>query len=179
MHRPFLSSCARRFSGGALFSVLRLCRDFAPSFVLFLLCLIVPSSSLMAHGPVLSAFTFHFTHANIFHLLANFYVIAKFKPRWVNIPVAYLSATAAALMPLAAMPLPTVGISAVIFAMLARRDAILHIWNWRLLGFNFLLAFVPCYNWKIHLLAYLIAISIWKTYILLNDRLHSKSGSKN
>lgn len=160
---------------------------YSPSLFLLLLCIIVPQSALVAHDSasagftaenILSALTFHFTHANIFHLLANFYVIARFRPRWINVPVAYLSATAAALMPFSATSAPTVGISAVVFAMLARRDAILHIWNWRLLGLNLLLAFIPCYNWKIHLLAYLIALFIWKTYILLNDRLRSRNGKR-
>jgi len=153
-------------------------KPFAPTLFLLLLCAVVPKSYLVRNDYI-SAFTFHFTHANIFHLLANFYVIARFRPRWVNVPAAYLSATAAALAPFSGMSAPTVGISAIIFAMLARRDAILRIWNWRLLGFNFLLAFVPCYNWKIHLLAYLIAFIIWKVYILLKDRLHSKSGRKH
>ena len=162
--------------------------QYSPSLFLLFLCMVVPTSSLPSSVPmsdvswrvyIPAAFTFHFTHANIFHLLANFYVIACFCPRWANLPVAYLSATAAALAPLTGMSTPTVGISAIVFAMLARRDALLHIWNWRLLGFNLLTAFVPCCNWKIHLLAYLIAFIIWKIYMLLNDRLHSKSGRKH
>lgn len=151
---------------------------YAPTFLLLFLCLSVPESCLV-RGNSLSAFTFHFTHANIFHLLANFYVIARFRPRLVNLPVAYLSATAAALVPIAAMPGPTVGISAIVFAMLARRDAILHIWNWQLLGLNLLLAFVPCYNWKIHMLAYIIAFVIWKIYLNLTNRLHSRSAKSS
>lgn len=143
-------------------------RPYLPSALLFVLCMAVPGSALTPNDPR-SAFLFHFTHASVWHFLANFYVIVRFRPRWVNLPVAYLSATAAALVPIAGMSAPTVGMSGVIFAMLARRDAILRVWNWRLLGLNALLALVPCYNWKIHLFSYLIAFTIWKTYLTLKD----------
>ena len=149
-------------------------KTYGPTAVLLMLCALVPARPL-ANGDTLSAFLFHFTHANVWHLLANLYVIARFRPRWENLPVAYLSATAAALMPFVGLSAPTVGISGIVFAMFARRDAILHIWNWRLLGLNAVLALVPCYNWKIHLFSYLIAFVIWKIYLNLTARSHSKS----
>lgn len=148
--------------------------SYLPTAFLLAVCIVVPDSRLTC-GDISSAFLFHFTHASIFHFLANFYVIAKFRPRWVNVPVAYFSATCAALVPFTAASNPTVGISGMIFAMLARRDAILRIRNWRLLGLNFLLAFVPCYNWKIHLLSYIISFTIWKIHLNLTD--NSRSGN--
>ena len=146
-------------------------KEYLPAILLLTLCLIAPGKPL-TRGDEAAAFTFHFTHANIFHLLANFYVIARFRPKWVNLPVAYLSATTAALIPWTAMEMPTVGISGVIFALLARRDAILHIRNWRLLGINAVLAFVPNYNWKIHLASYIIALLIWKIYLYCKNSSH-------
>lgn len=142
-------------------------KNYLPTLLLLVLCAIMPEASL-TRGDTLSAFMFHFTHASIWHLLANFYVIIYFRPRWENLPVAYVSATLAALLPFVPTDAPTVGISGLIFAMLARRDAICRIWNWKLLGLNFILAFVPCYNWKIHFFSYIIAFIIWKTY--LNSR---------
>lgn len=149
-------------------------KPYGPTLLLLLLCAVTPKSMLTSSDKW-SAFLFHFTHANIWHLLANFYVIARFRPRWDNVPVAYLSATVAALMPFTGMSMPTVGISGIVFALIARRDAVLKIWNWKLLGINALLAFVPCYNWKIHLASYLIAFIIWKIYLNLTVRLRSKS----
>jgi hypothetical protein len=46
--------------------------------------------------------------------------------------------------------------------LLARRDALLGIWNWRLLLFNFAFAVFPMVNWKIHLISYLISFTIWQ-----------------
>lgn len=146
-------------------------KTYAPVALLLLLCIAVPRHTL-TRGDVAGAFLFHFSHANVWHLMANLYAIALFKPKWSNVPVAYLSATVAALVPFTGMSMPTVGISGMAFAMIARRDAILGIWNWRLLGINLALALIPCYNWKIHLLSYLIAFIIWKVYskLILNSR---------
>lgn len=142
---------------------------YSSCLLLLLLCIVVPKAALVK-GNITSAFLFHFTHANIFHLLANFYAIALFRPKWENVPVAYLSATAAALIPFTAVPMPTVGISGMVFALLARRDAILRIWNWRLLGINLLLALAPAYNWKIHMFSYIIAFLFWKVYLTIKNR---------
>jgi hypothetical protein len=38
----------------------------------------------------------------------------------------------------------------------------LGIWNWRLLLFNFAFAVFPMFNWKIHLISYLISFTIWQ-----------------
>ena len=141
---------------------------FLPSAVLFLLCIVVDGEPLVRENPI-SAFTFHFEHANIWHLLANFYVIFCFRPRWDNIPIAYISATLAAMIPFVPMDAPTVGISGMVFAMLARVDALFNNFNWKLLAINFVLAFIPCYNWKIHLFSYIIAFVIWKTYLRINS----------
>ena len=141
-------------------------KPFATTAFLLLLCAVMPKA-VLSDGNTASAFLFHFTHASIWHLLSNFYVIAYFKPRWVNLPVAYVSATAAAIMLIPGASENTVGISGMIFAMFARRDVILGIHNWKLLLLNGLLAFIPCYNWKIHLLSYLIAYLIWKIYLNL------------
>lgn len=132
-----------------------------PTFFLLTLCMIIPRYAFGGGEPWYGALLFHFSHANIFHLLGNFVVIARFKPRWTSIPWAYLSASVAAICPFTELSVPTCGISAMVFAMLARRDAILGIRNWQLLLFNMLFAVFPSFNWKIHLVSYLISYTIW------------------
>lgn len=136
-------------------------KPYMPALLLLALCACTPKAYFGPGQPWYGCLLYHFTHANIFHLLGNGLVIAKFKPRWVNLPVAYLSATMAATCPFSAVSAPTCGISGMIFAMLARRDALLGIKPWRIIGINFLLAFIPAYNWKIHLMAYLISFACW------------------
>lgn len=137
-------------------------KKLLPTFFLLLLCIAVPKSAFGGGEPWYGALLFHFTHANIFHILGNFAVIARFKPRWTSLPWAYLSASAAAICPFSGMSVPTCGISALVFALLARRDALLGIWNWRLLLVNFAFAIFPVFNWKIHLISYLISFTIWQ-----------------
>ena len=145
-------------------------RSYATALLLLALCLCVPKAYFGPGQPWYGPFLYHFTHANIFHLLGNWLVIARFKPRWVTLPVAYLSATAAAICPFSAMSAPTCGISGMVFAMLARRDALLGIKPWRIMGLNVLLAFVPTYNWRIHLLAYLFSFGFW---LIIKKRYYS------
>lgn len=137
-------------------------KKLLPTAALLAMCAAMPDSAFGPHEPWHGALLYHFTHANVFHLAGNFAVIARFQPRWASIPWAYLSASAAAICPFAGLSAPTCGISAMVFAMLARRDALLGIWNWRLLLLNVLLGFVPCFNWKIHLISYLISFTIWQ-----------------
>jgi membrane associated rhomboid family serine protease len=137
-------------------------KDYLPAITLFALCLVMPRGAFGAGEPWYGPLVYHFTHVNIFHLLTNWLVIARFKPRWINVPCAYLSASAAAYCPLIEVSVPTCGMSAMVFALLARRDAILGIWNWQLLLFNFVFAFFPNFNWKIHLMSYLIAFAFWR-----------------
>ena len=137
-------------------------KPYLPAAFLLLMCLVVPKAYFGKAEPWYGALLYHFTHANIFHFLGNALVIVRFKPRWVNVPVAYLSASAAAIYPFSAMSVPTCGISGMIFAMLARRDALLRLKPWRMLLLNSALAFIPAYNWKIHLFSYTISYIIWR-----------------
>lgn len=133
-----------------------------PAAALLALCAVVPEGAFGGGEPWYGALLYHFTHANIFHLLGNFAVIARFKPRWTSLPWAYLSASAAAICPFAGLPVPTCGMSALVFALLARRDALLGILNWRLMLVNSAFAFIPLFNWRIHLISYLISFTIWQ-----------------
>lgn len=142
-------------------------KRYLPALLLLGLCMIVPKGAFGEGEPWYGSLIFHFTHTNIFHLLANFAVIAPFKPRWTSLPWAYLSASAASFCPLTWLSVPTCGMSAMTFALLARRDALLGVWNWRLMLFNLLFGLLPNFNWKIHLASYLISFTIWQTRKLL------------
>lgn len=137
-------------------------RPYLPAAALLALCAVMPEAYFGASEPWHGALLYHFTHANIWHFAGNGLILAKFRPRWASIPPAYLSASAAAIMPFTGFLEPTCGLSGMIFAFLARRDALLGIRPWRLMALNLLLAIVPHYNWKIHLVSYAISYVAWR-----------------
>ena len=139
-----------------------LLKKYAPCGLLLLLCAITPEAYFSSKTGLTEAALYHFTHTSIFHMALNFVVMARFCPRWVNVPVAYLSATASALAPFSGMSAPTCGISGIIFAMLARRDALLGVKNYMLLLTCIATGLLPMFNWKIHILSYAISFAIWR-----------------
>lgn len=108
-----------------------------------------------------SCLVYHFFHANIWHLACNLIALFAFRPRWKTLGVAYLASTLAALVPGVAMSEMTCGMSAILYASFARRYA-----SWKknplpLLVSNLVFIFVPCVNWMVHLVSFLIAYSVW------------------
>lgn len=142
---------------------------YATTLVLLALCAMAPKECFFQGCHSAGNWLYHFTHANIFHLLANFAYIVSFKPRWSTIPVAYLIASGVSYLPFVSLSLHTCGISAMCFAMQARHDVAWRVINWRLLLANMIFAFVPCVNWRLHLAAYLTAILIWKIIYRLKN----------
>lgn len=136
-----------------------------PTAFLAVVCTVVQLGGTEVSSQWWFALYFHFLHAGVCHFLANFIVMARFQPRLTSVPPAYLSASAASFIGLAWHSAPTVGISAIIFAMLARRDAILGYWNWKLLALNLALGIIPAYDWRIHAISYLISFFGWKIRI--------------
>ncbi len=156
-------------------------RKFLPSLILLALCALLPSRMLSCHDNHLSDLLFfHFTHANIFHLLANACALYLLLPRWKTALIAYISATLAAALLYIAVPalipatvpaalaavftpsLPTCGLSAIICAGFARPYA-----SWHKPILPFILAqalFIPFanFNYQLHILSFLIAYLIWK-----------------
>lgn len=136
-----------------------------PTVLLFFICgisCLFPKIGFGEGQPWYSMFVYHFFHANIFHLVANFVFLACFRPRWTTILESYLVATACAYGPLTGVSMPTCGISAMCFAMIARHDVAWRVLNWRLLLFNTALMVFPTFNWKIHLVSYIVSFAIWK-----------------
>lgn len=131
--------------------------------------------------PLYNAFLYHFQHANIFHLAGNLLVLYQLRQIWlkgkcstiINFTIAYFCASIAALCPLTWKELPTCGLSAVIFALVAQANAKNKQLNMKLIAINSLLAFIPAYNWRIHLAAYLLAYTIWR--VLYGTPLYNKN----
>lgn len=144
-------------------------RKFLPILALFALCMVVPAAYFGSNEPISGNFLYHFTHANIFHLASNFIFLAYFKPRWSTVLPSYLIASAASFVPFTSVYLPTCGLSAMCFAMIARHDVAWRVLNWRLLVFNLALIFVPNANWKIHFVSYAISFITWKLYYHLKE----------
>lgn len=102
-----------------------------------------------------------FSHANIFHLTLNLIALFRFKPRIKTCFVAFISSAAAAFIPFASMELPTCGLSGFLMACYARRycsHRLNIIW---IIASNLAMSIIPVLNWKIHLLSFFIAYSIW------------------
>jgi len=109
---------------------------------------------------------YHFSHANIFHLAANLIALWQLRPRWSTTFVAFAVATLVSMIPAASLDLPTCGLSAFLFAAYSRRYVAWHNSFVKLLMFQLVLSFIPCLNWRVHLLSFLIAYVFW--YVFYN-----------
>lgn len=155
-------------------------KDCIPSFLLLACCL---CCSLLERGGVIGrqsfggvavtlsgCMTYHFSHANIFHLTANAFALLSFRPRWSTLLVSYACATVAALLLSFASAvighpmLPTCGMSGILFAAFARRSVAWKQFPWALLAVNFLLALSPLFSWQTHLVSFLLSYGLWHLY---------------
>lgn len=113
------------------------------------------------HSPLHCKLLYLFSHANIFHLLLNFTALFQFKPRWKTCMIAYFISVTVMFLPFAYTVLPTCGLSGFLMACFARRY---YSWKisvkWILLS-NLLLAFIPVFNWKVHLLCFVLSYSVY------------------
>lgn len=111
---------------------------------------------------LLDALTYHFCHANIFHLALNLYALLRFCPRPLTCLVGFVSATVAALIPWCHMALPTCGLSGMIMACYARKYQSWRLDMTRLAVINVILAFFPFFNWKIHIVSFILAYCFYE-----------------
>lgn len=113
------------------------------------------------HSSLHSKFLYLFSHANIFHLLLNLIALFRFRPRLKTCLIAYVVSVVAVFIPFAHLPLPTCGLSGFLMACYARRY---YSWKlsvkWILLS-NLLLAFIPVYNWRVHLICFTLAYLVY------------------
>ena len=135
--------------------------DYLMLCLLVICCLAVPRAYVTPHTSLLSALTYHFTHANAWHVALNFLFLLRYKPRWKSALSGWLCASVAALSPLAACTMPTCGLTGMCYAMIARSDVWYGRPNWVLLLSNVPLALWGGFNWKIHLLSYTLSYILW------------------
>lgn len=134
-----------------------------PSIVLTMLCAIGYWFSLTFGGsnPWWMCFFYHFDHANIFHLALNLWALYQFKPRWKTCAVAYIVSSVAALLPFVSVSLPTCGSSGLLMAAYARKYAEFRMPIWKPIAANMVFALFPMFNWKIHLVSFLLSYLVW------------------
>lgn len=128
-------------------------------------CMGKPTAESMAVSAAapLCCLTYHFAHANIFHLLCNMLGLWPFHPRWLTVAVGYLCSTLAALLLALIYPGygPVCGLSALIFACFARRYAVWHFPIWKIVLFNVPFIFIPRVDGLLHLLSFFISYLVW------------------
>jgi hypothetical protein len=147
---------------------------YIPALIILALCLppllapslraFIPSSTPASHPSTINPLLYHFTHASILHLITNAAALLYFRPRWATAAVAYATASLAALCPITHLALPTCGLSGLISAAFARRYAAHRLPPWQFILPNLLFAFFPNFNYRIHILSFILAYIIWKIY---------------
>lgn len=142
-------------------------KKYGSTFLLLALCATLPEAYFGADYGIEGHFLYHFTHANLFHLLSNFIFLAYFKPRWTTALASYFIASGASFMPFVGMSVPTCGMSGMCFAMIARHDVAWRVLNWRLLALNSVFILLPNVNWKLHFVSYFLSFILWKIFYLI------------
>lgn len=147
---------------------------FVPSFRLFtsfyigavaILCYLLPVTvGSGKDSGLFEAVAYSFFHANIIHLALNLWALFYFRPRLLTCVVALAVAVISALIPWAQMDMPTVGLSAFLFAGFARRYVAWGKAPWQLLTTQLFMMFLPFYNWRIHIVAFTIGYIFWFGY---------------
>lgn len=125
------------------------------------------------HATLTHFLLYHFSHANIFHLLANLYALYLFKPRATTILASYLIATIAAYLDTLLIPTATCGLSAFLFASFARNYVAWHRNLFPVLIAIAITAFLPNLNWHVHLLAFALSYLFWLPIYHFNSLLSS------
>lgn len=130
-----------------------------------LACFLMPVTIGTGNGTGLSeAVCYSFFHANVFHLALNLWALFYFRPRPLTCVVAMAIAIISALVPWAQMDMPTIGLSAFLFAGFARRFVAWRKAPWQLLFTQVLMMFLPYYNWRIHIISFTIGYIFWFGY---------------
>lgn len=140
-------------------------KPFVPSIAVALLCLCFQASgarfAYTAGSGVWEHLFYGFCHANVFHLALNLMALFQFKPRVKTCVIGYVASVVASFVPFASLDVPTLGLSGFVMACYARRYYAFRLKPWRIILANVVLAFVPFYNWRIHLLSFFIAYIIY------------------
>lgn len=139
-------------------------KRYLPSAVLTavcLMCFLLPSQGIGYGEPWWHCLTYHFHHANIWHLAGNLYALWLLRPRWSTLAVSLAVASCCALLPLCWGHTVTVGLSAVLFSVAARVYADRKASLWMFVAINLLTGLLPQVNLSIHLTVFFTAYLIW------------------
>lgn len=136
----------------------KMCKFF-PSTVIAVCCTVFFCLSLhfdfCRDFSLMRSCLYHFSHANVFHLVLNLVALFQFRPRWGTCIIAFVCASVASMVPFTASTAEgTCGLSGFLFAAYARRYA-----TWRekpyiLLLSVFAAGLLPHVNWRIHIVSF-------------------------
>lgn len=146
-------------------NALHLDMRYSTSFMIALLCIIFRYGSqtyaFSTSSGLADHLLFHFCHANVFHMLVNLLTLFIFRPRISTSIVAYVFATLVSYMPFVAHDIPTMGLSAFLFAAYARKFYFHSINPARLIILQIAFLPVPGVNWIIHIVSFSAAYLCW------------------
>lgn len=142
-------------------------KAYASAALLFVLCIGLPKTVYAYGGGYCQALCAQFTHVNAWHLAANIAFVAAFRPRWTTVIASVAVGTAAVIL---ARQTATCGLSAVCFAMLARKVIAWGRPAWEMLAANAAFALLQyalpsCgINYRAHIYAFILSALLWKIY---------------
>lgn len=135
-----------------------------PSLMIGFCCLMgmcLPRATFYVGCPWWGHVLYHFSHANVFHLALNLWSLFAFRPRWMTCAIGLASASISSLLPFCSVSLPTCGLSGFLMAAYARKYAEHRMPIWKVLAVNMVFVFIPMFNWKIHLVSFLLSYVLW------------------
>ena len=98
-------------------------KEYLMTGLLLVACLASPQAYVTDGSGIKECLLYHFTHANVFHLLMNLMFLIRYKPLWRSTLFGWITASIAACIPICAIELPTCGLSGICYAMIARSNA--------------------------------------------------------
>lgn len=159
------------------------------STILFLLCIAFFAVPPITYGPhnisvtskVTASLLYSFCHINIFHMAVNLWALYSFRPRISTAVVSFIIAILVSLLQVAPNPVPTCGISVLLYAAISRYYVAWKVAPYRplffnvfLCGINFLLDSV-IYNFMAHLFAFSVGWLCWWSYYKYKSVKQSKN----
>lgn len=130
--------------------------------ILALMAYITPCQFMLTpHAPAHVRALYIFTHANVFHLAANLIALLRFRPRWNTCLIAWLVSFLVTYIPVIHLAMPTCGMSGFLMACFARHYVAWHRPIMQPLLANIIFILVPCVNWRIHIICFLLSYIIY------------------
>ena len=144
-------------------------KEYLMTGLLLVACLAAPQAYIVEGSGIKECMLYHFTHANVFHLLVNFMFLLRYKPLWRSTLFGWITASIVAYMPICAMELPTCGLSGICYAMIARSNAYQKRISWIAVISNIPMSLVGVFNWRLHIMSYLISFISWTVYLRVRN----------